>query len=121
MLNHALLAASGLWPKSSLLGANIVRLPGQRAELALTIDDGPDPEITPLVLSMLAQKNIKATFFCIAEKVAQHPELVKDMVLAGHRIDNHSMRHKHYFSLMGWTGIKKELLETRTEEGRGGE
>lgn len=110
MLNHALLAASGLWPKSSLLGTNIVRLPGHRAELALTIDDGPDPEITPLVLSVLAQKNIKATFFCIAEKVAQHPELVKKMTLAGHRIENHSMRHKHYFSLMGWLGIKKELL-----------
>src|SRR3546814_7570535 len=92
MLNHALLAASGLWPKSSLLGANIVRLPGQRAELALTIDDGPDPEITPLVLSMLAQKNIKATFFCIAEKVAQHPELVKDMVLA--RSEEHTSELK---------------------------
>lgn len=109
IVNHALLAGLGLWPKSSWLGGNIVSLPGHRAEVALTIDDGPDPAITPLVLAILAQKNIRATFFCIAEKVAQHPELAKNMALAGHRIENHSMRHKHYFSLMGWTGIKKEL------------
>lgn len=110
IVNHALLAASGLWPKCNLLGPNIARLCGDRAELALTIDDGPDPEVTPLVMAILAEKNVKATFFCIAEKVARYPELAKSMSAAGHRIENHSMYHRHTFSMMGWGGIKRELL-----------
>lgn len=110
VVNHTLLAASGLWPKCTLLGPNIARLRCDRAELALTIDDGPDPEVTPLVLAILAEKNVKATFFCIAEKVAQYPDLAKSISAAGHQIENHSMHHKHSFSVTGWAGLKRELL-----------
>ena len=107
--NHALLVAAGLWPKSTLLGANIRRLPGHRAEVALTIDDGPDPDVTPQVLDILKARGIKATFFCIAAKVKSHPELAKRMVDEGHHIENHSMMHRHYFSVMGLNRIKNEL------------
>lgn len=107
--NHVVLTTAGLWPKSSLLGGNVLRLPGQRAEIALTIDDGPDPEVTPRVLDILAEKNIRATFFCIASKLQQHPDLVQRMVAEGHHIENHSMWHRHYFSVMGMGAIKKEV------------
>lgn len=107
--NHAVLAAAGLWPRSSLLGPNTLRLPGGRPEVALTIDDGPDPDITPQVLDILKAYGIKATFFCIAAKVQRHPELAQRMVAEGHHIENHSMVHRHYFSVLGWRGIKKEL------------
>lgn len=107
--NHVVLTAAGLWPKSTLLGPNVLRLRGDRAEIALTIDDGPDPEVTPHVLDILAEKNIKATFFCIAAKVKDQPELVRRMMEEGHHIENHSMRHRYYFSMMGMRGIKKEL------------
>lgn len=108
--NHAVLTAAGLWPRSSLLGPNVLRLPSGRAEVALTIDDGPDPDVTPMVLDILAEKNIKATFFCIAAKLKSQPALVRRMVDEGHHIENHSMRHRHYFSVMGIGAIKKELM-----------
>src|SRR5271166_1482903 len=56
LANHAVLTAAGLWPKSQLLGPNWIRLPargGGRGEVAITIDDGPDPQVTPQVLSQL--------------------------------------------------------------------
>ena len=57
LANHVVLAAAGLWPRSQLLGANWTRLP-ERGNLAprgvaITIDDGPDPEVTPRVLELL--------------------------------------------------------------------
>lgn len=108
--NHAVMAAAGLWPRSSLLGPNVLRLVGDRAEIALTIDDGPDPQVTPYVLDIFAEKNIKATFFCIASKVKKHPALVQRMISEGHHIENHSMQHRHYFSVMGMGGMQKEIL-----------
>ena len=56
VLNHALITGAGLTPRSSLLGPNVTRLPeaaGARREVAITIDDGPDPEVTPAVLDLL--------------------------------------------------------------------
>ena len=48
-----------------------------RREVAITIDDGPDPEVTPAVLDMLDAHGAKATFFCIAERASRHPELCR--------------------------------------------
>src|SRR5690606_14006586 len=48
VLNHALITGAGLTPRSSLLGPNVTRLPeaaGLRREVAITIDDGPDPDV----------------------------------------------------------------------------
>ena len=74
--DHLLLTAAGLWPRSSLLGPNWTRLPepfAPRASVALTIDDGPDPEVTPRVLELLDAGSARATFFCIGERVLQYP------------------------------------------------
>jgi peptidoglycan/xylan/chitin deacetylase (PgdA/CDA1 family) len=109
LANHAVLAAAGLWPRSTLLGPNILHLSGERAEVALTIDDGPDPEVTPQVLDILAAHGVRATFFCVAAQVRNHPALAKRIVAEGHHIENHSMLHRHHFSLLGLGGIRKEL------------
>src|ERR1700679_1675973 len=68
LANHVVLAAAGLWPRSQLLGANWTRLttrgdvaPG----IAITIDDGPDPETPPQVLKLLEHHGASATFFCL--------------------------------------------------------
>jgi peptidoglycan-N-acetylglucosamine deacetylase len=114
--NHAVLAASGLWPRSTLLGPNWTRLPPQaaaRGEVAITIDDGPDPVVTPLVLAQLEQHRARATFFCVGERVLRHPDLARDMVLRGHRVENHSQRHRHNFSLMGPRGMHTEIAEAQ--------
>lgn len=105
--NHALLTATGLWPRSSALGDNVTRLPGDA--LALTIDDGPDPEVTPQVLDLLRREGVKATFFLIARRAEQHPALVRRIVAEGHALGNHSFKHRHDFSLLGPRGFATEI------------
>jgi peptidoglycan/xylan/chitin deacetylase (PgdA/CDA1 family) len=113
--NHALLTAAGLWPRSALLGPNVRRLDAAasaRGAWALTIDDGPDPAVTPAVLDLLAahgEGGTKATFFCIAERAAAHPVLLRRIVAAGHSVQNHSLRHRHNFSLLGPRGFEREI------------
>jgi peptidoglycan/xylan/chitin deacetylase (PgdA/CDA1 family) len=74
--NHAVLGLSGLWPRSTGLGQTLVCLPPQaarRGEVAITLDDGPDPDVTPAVLDILDADGARATFFCIAARAARHP------------------------------------------------
>ncbi len=110
--NHLGLAAVGLWPRSRLLGPNWTRLPvqaGAHARVAITIDDGPDPDVTPPVLARLAEYGAQATFFCVGLRVDRYPDLAREIVSRGHRIENHSHRHRHTFSLMGPGGMKSEI------------
>ena len=108
--NHALLTATGLWPRSRGLGPNLVRLPSAAgACIAITIDDGPDPAVTPAVLKLLAERGVRATFFCIGERVRTHAALAREMVRQGHQIENHSHRHAHSFSLSGPRALQREL------------
>jgi peptidoglycan/xylan/chitin deacetylase (PgdA/CDA1 family) len=111
-LNHAGLTAAGLWPRSALLGPNVRRLPAAaaaRGEVAITIDDGPDPEVTPAVLDVLAEHQATATFFCIAEQARRHPALLRRIAAAGHSVQNHSDQHRHHFSLMGPRAMAREI------------
>jgi peptidoglycan-N-acetylglucosamine deacetylase len=110
--NHALLTAAGLWPRSRLLGANQLRLSKQESAagaVALTIDDGPNPDFTPQVLDILDSAKAKATFFCIGAAVEKHPHLAKQIIARGHTIQNHSYAHRHDFSLSGPAALKKEI------------
>ena len=110
--NHIVITALGLLPRSSGLGINWTRLPDasmRRNEIALTIDDGPDPEVTPRVLDLLKRHNVKATFFCIGSKAVQHPELCREIVRHGHVIENHTQHHRHNFSLLGPAGYAREI------------
>ena len=119
--NHAVLTTAGLWPRSSLLGPNLTRLPAaaaMRGEVALTLDDGPDPEITPRVLEQLDRAGAKVTFFCIAERASAQPALTREIVARGHSVQNHSQVHRHNFSLLGPRGMAAEIeraQETLTE------
>lgn len=110
--DHAALTAASLVPRSRLLGPNWTRLPAAaaaRREVAITIDDGPDPQVTPRVLALLEERRITATFFCIGERVRAYGELAREIVRRGHAIENHSQRHVHYFSLMGPRGLTVEI------------
>ena len=109
--DHLVITAAGLWPTSTLLGPNLRRLPpdaAARREIALTFDDGPDPEVTPRVLDMLDEHGVKATFFCVGSLVARYPQLARDIVARGHAIENHSNVHRHHFSLLGPRGFERE-------------
>ena len=112
VLNHAALTAAGLWPRSSLLGPNVTRLSAAcaaRGEIALTIDDGPDPAVTPAVLDLLDEHRTRATFFCIAERAQTHAGLTREIVARGHSVQNHSFLHRHNFSLLGPRGFATEI------------
>lgn len=112
--NQALLIGAGMLPRSSLLGPNINRLPDDaaaRGEIALTIDDGPYPEITPHVLDLLDAAGARASFFCIGEQARRHPALTREIVARGHAIENHSMRHLHHFAALGPARMRREVSD----------
>ncbi|HTY48646.1 MAG TPA: polysaccharide deacetylase family protein [Steroidobacteraceae bacterium] len=109
LVNHVGLAAAGLLPRCDWLGPNWTRLPGGQARVAITIDDGPDPAVTPRVLDVLAAHAVRATFFCIGERVARHPDLARAIVAAGHAVENHSQRHLHRFALLGPRSLAREI------------
>jgi peptidoglycan/xylan/chitin deacetylase (PgdA/CDA1 family) len=115
-LDHLLITAAGLWPRSDWLGPNWTRLPAQSAErgdIAITIDDGPDPEVTPRVLEVLATFEARASFFCVGERVSRYPDLARDIVRRGHSIENHSQRHRHSFSLLGPKRMAAEIEQAQ--------
>jgi peptidoglycan/xylan/chitin deacetylase (PgdA/CDA1 family) len=104
LANHAVLTLAGLLPRATLLGPNLTRLPMAamaRGEVALTIDDGPDPQVTPHVLDLLDAAGAKASFFCIARRARQQPALCREIVARGHRVENHGDAHSNAFALFG--------------------
>jgi peptidoglycan/xylan/chitin deacetylase (PgdA/CDA1 family) len=114
--DHLVLTAAGLWPRSSLLGSNWTRLPpaaAARGQVAITIDDGPDPEVTPRVLSVLKSHGASASFFCVGSRVERHPELAREIQSQGHTVENHSYRHAHSFSLLGPGTIHAEIARAQ--------
>ena len=59
----------------------------------LTFDDGPIPEVTPWVLDVLDQYNIKATFFMVGDNIRKYPEIFEEVRRRGHRLGNHTFNH----------------------------
>lgn len=103
-LNQAILTGAGMLPRSRLLGPNLTRLPAAaiaRREIALTIDDGPHPEVTPRVLDLLDAAGAKASFFCIGRQARQYPALCREIVARGHRVENHGDSHSSAFATFG--------------------
>ena len=111
-LSHGVITALTLRPRTQLLGPNLVRLPPRQSmhgEVAITLDDGPDPEVTPAVLDLLDAHGAKASFFCIGERVDRHPALAREIVRRGHGVENHTQRHRHDFALLGPRAYRAEL------------
>jgi len=70
---------------------------GKENELFLTFDDGPNPEITPWILSALEEFDARATFFCIGGKVEKYPDIFDQIIEKGHSVGNHG-----YLHMDGW-------------------
>nr|WP_260854691.1 polysaccharide deacetylase family protein [Paraburkholderia sp. BCC1884] len=124
-VNHAIFTVAGLLPRTSLLGPNWTRLPehAHNADaLALTIDDGPDPVVTPQVLDLLDRLGVRATFFCIGAKAQRYPEIAREIVARGHALENHSQFHVHTFSVTLPGALTREIdAAQRTLESLSGE
>lgn len=100
-------------PGSSLFYPTITHGPRQGQRVALSFDDGPDPEVTPAVLDVLAEFGVHATFFVIGKSLAAHPEIGRRMAAEGHVIGNHSWQHSRWqnFYSAGWHGKEMERGE----------
>ena len=81
---------------------------GDPGHVALTFDDGPDPASTPDFAAVLAERNIKATFFLLGSMVAKAPELAADLAAAGHEIGVHGFDHR-YLTTRGLGATRSDL------------
>lgn len=88
------------------------RLSGVSAEhhVALTFDDGPDPDSTPAFLDLLAERGVRATFFLLGRYAVEHPGLVSRIVEEGHELGVHGWTHR----CVAWVGVRRLLGDLRT-------
>ncbi|MFB7556917.1 polysaccharide deacetylase family protein [Streptomyces brevispora] len=77
----------------------------------LTIDDGPDPVWTPQVLDLLRTYQVKATFCMVGTQAQAHPDLVKKVVAAGHRLCNHTVSHNTAMDKASQTYQSQQILD----------
>jgi peptidoglycan/xylan/chitin deacetylase (PgdA/CDA1 family) len=82
---------------------------GPRPCVALTFDDGPTPDLTPRVLAVLREKDVKATFFWIGRQVERHPEIARLVSGEGHAIANHSDSHPSLFCFLTPRRLQLEI------------
>lgn len=110
-------AAHGAFYRNSpVFGRPITRLATDGRAVALTFDDGPNPDATPLLLDALASRGVKATFFILGRHAERWPDLVRRVADEGHSIGNHGYFHrKLHFKSPGY--VRRDLeLGTRAIE-----
>lgn len=125
LMNRLALGADELWDRFSVQRIDMVTHLGKRVlpeghwhgsdhaepSVYLTFDDGPDPETTPLLLELLAENNVQATFFLVGSNCERHPRLVEQIHAAGHLIGNHSYSHL-LVPMMSTKQIENEIVRT---------
>ena len=89
----------------------LTRLPGKQNAVALTFDDGPSPETTPVILDILRSEGALATFFVLGEAVQKHPILLRRIVAEGHAVGIHAYRHEP-FVLLSARAISREIMQS---------
>jgi peptidoglycan-N-acetylglucosamine deacetylase len=110
--SHLLLVASTFVPSLQGFGPVLTKYFTTAKTAWLTIDDGPDPDTTPHVLALLEKYRARATFFLIGAKAANHPELTRMILEAGHTIGNHTQTHpKFSFWRLGPRAMAREIDE----------
>lgn len=90
----------------------VTRLPTRTKEAVLTFDDGPSPEVTPLILDALRRADVLAVFFVLGEAVESHPALLRQIVAEGHQIGIHGYQHRPFVRLP-YRAIQTEVEKTR--------
>jgi peptidoglycan/xylan/chitin deacetylase (PgdA/CDA1 family) len=82
---------------------------GRNKTISLTFDDGPDPNYTPAILSILRESNVKGTFFVIGKKAERYPDLLRQIHAEGHIIANHSYNHSYFIGFFSTTRLTRDL------------
>ena len=107
-------------PLSVVQGGSVVDATGGKLRslgypsktLALTFDDGPDPEWTPQILEVLHRYDVPGTFFVLGSLGAQHPELLRDIVSSGSEIGLHTFTHPD-LTTVSPSRLARELSQTQ--------
>jgi peptidoglycan-N-acetylglucosamine deacetylase len=101
LVGASLVAAAGaaayqsMAPTAQWYGRTFIGLPRGSKKIALTYDDGPNDPHTLHLLDVLAKHSVKATFFVIGRYVHRRPDIVRELVRAGHIVGNHTFTHPH--------------------------
>ncbi len=85
-----------------------------KKQIAITFDDGPNPEFTKKTLDLLKQFDAQATFFCIGRNIEKHPEILKEVFRNGHEIGNHSYIHSNEYGFFSTDKIKQDIAKNAT-------
>lgn len=81
--------------------------------VALTFDDGPDPQTTVHLLQLLRTHHMSATFFVTGKKAQAHPDLVRAILRDGHTVGNHSFSHNAFSVFKGPRALYREIARTQ--------
>jgi peptidoglycan/xylan/chitin deacetylase (PgdA/CDA1 family) len=84
-----------------------------RKAVALTFDDGPDPDVTPLLLDLLRRYRLTAAFFVTGRNSELYPGLVREILTGGHDVGNHSYRHDPLLMLRSRAELAREIARTQ--------
>jgi len=114
LVNIAVLLAGSFYICSGLYMQALCSGNTDAKKVSITFDDGPDRIITPRVLDLLKQHNIKAGFFLMGKNIAGNEEIVKRMINEGHIIGNHSYSHANFFGFFSAGKVKDELQKNET-------
>lgn len=100
-------------PVLGTFGPVLCRMPATDKVVAITFDDGPDPQSTPALLDLLRKRGVPAVFFCVGRKVEENPSIVAQIVKDGHMVGNHSYGHSNFTNLFGSRRLKNDLQRTQ--------
>jgi peptidoglycan/xylan/chitin deacetylase (PgdA/CDA1 family) len=96
-------------PASRFFVPVVSHLPGDAPVVALTFDDGPDPEVTPAVLDILGAHGARATFFVLGDRAARYPDVIRRIHREGHSIGTHTQHHRLGFHFAGPARVRREI------------
>ncbi|TKB10805.1 polysaccharide deacetylase family protein [Desulforhopalus sp. IMCC35007] len=91
----------------------ISRGKNESRKVAVTFDDGPSPESTPVLLDLLERHNLQATFFVVGEKAVQYPDLIQSILDKGHTLGNHSRNHDSFLMLRSHKRLCYDIYSTQ--------
>lgn len=103
-----------LFPRLSFFLPVISRGSRRAKGVALTFDDGPDPEVTPRLLELLARHGVTASFFVTGARAERYPDIMRAILAGGHTVGNHSYNHSPFLMLKGRTTLQREIASAQS-------
>lgn len=101
------------FPQTNFLFSVISRGNTGKNMVAITFDDGPSELITKQILDLLDKYSMKATFFVSGINALRYPEIIKDIIIRGHAVGNHSYSHNPFLMLMSYRTLYREIAEAK--------